>query len=79
MGCIPSTANPNEETTYGSKRIAKYLARAAQLHIFYDTVWKDKDKALRELYGTWEDSFKLLFRWREAVFGVAIGERGGTR
>jgi hypothetical protein len=38
--------------------------------ISYDTVWKGKEKALRELYGTWEDSFKLLFRWREVVLEI---------
>jgi hypothetical protein len=29
-------------------------------------VWKRKKKALAQLYGAWEDSFKLLFSWREA-------------
>jgi hypothetical protein len=33
-------------------------------------VWKGKEKALIELYGTWEDSFKLLFRWRKVVLEV---------
>jgi hypothetical protein len=35
--------------------------------ITYDTVWKGKKKALGQLYGTWEDNFQLLFRWKEAV------------
>jgi hypothetical protein len=35
--------------------------------IAYKIVWKGKDKALAQLYGTWEDSFQLLFRWKEAV------------
>jgi hypothetical protein len=35
--------------------------------IAYKIVWKGKDKALTQLYGTWEDSFQLLFRWKEAV------------
>jgi hypothetical protein len=30
-------------------------------------VWKEKERALAQLYGTWEESFQLLFRWREAV------------
>jgi hypothetical protein len=29
-------------------------------------------KALIELYGTWEDNFKLLFRWREVVLEVML-------
>jgi hypothetical protein len=35
--------------------------------IAYKIVWKGKDKALAQLYGTWKDSFQLLFRWKEAV------------
>jgi hypothetical protein len=30
-------------------------------------VWKGKEKALGQLYRTWEDNFQLLFRWRAAV------------
>jgi hypothetical protein len=30
-------------------------------------VWKEKEKALAQLYGAWEDSFQLLFSWREVV------------
>jgi hypothetical protein len=32
-----------------------------------NTVWKGREKALLELHGTWEDSFRLLFSWKEAV------------
>jgi hypothetical protein len=35
--------------------------------IAYETVWKGKEKALGQLYGSWDDSFQLLFRWKEAV------------
>jgi hypothetical protein len=27
-------------------------------------------KALAQMYGSWEDSFRLLFRWKEAVLEV---------
>jgi hypothetical protein len=30
-------------------------------------VWKRKERALAQLYETWEESFKLLFSWREAL------------
>jgi hypothetical protein len=30
-------------------------------------VWKGKEKALKEMFGSWEESFKLLFFWREVV------------
>jgi hypothetical protein len=31
------------------------------------TVWHAKENALKELFGSWEESFQLLWRWREAV------------
>jgi hypothetical protein len=30
-------------------------------------VWKEKEKALAQLYESWEESFQLLFRWKETV------------
>jgi hypothetical protein len=54
----------------GAKELQNTLQEQHNCTISYDTVWKGKEKALRELYGTWEDSFKLLFRWREAVLEV---------
>jgi hypothetical protein len=35
--------------------------------IAYDTIWKGKEKALKDLFVTWEESFWLLYSWREAV------------
>lgn len=35
--------------------------------IAYDTVWKGKEKALKDLFVTWEESFRLLYSWRESV------------
>ena len=54
----------------GAKELQNTLQEQHNCTISYDTVWKGKEKALRELYGTWEDSFKLLFRWREVVLEV---------
>jgi hypothetical protein len=54
----------------GAKELQNILQEQHNCTISYDTVWKGKEKALRELYGTWEDSFKLLFRWREAILEV---------
>jgi hypothetical protein len=39
--------------------------------IGYDNVWKGKEKALKELFGSWEESFKLPFSWREAILAKA--------
>jgi hypothetical protein len=33
----------------------------------YDKVWQGREKALKELFGTWEESFHLLWSWRAAV------------
>ena len=41
--------------------------------IHYDTVWAGRNKALAELYGTWEESFKLLYRWKEEVLKRSPG------
>jgi hypothetical protein len=30
-------------------------------------VWKGKEKAVNVLYGSWEESFQLLFWWKEVV------------
>jgi hypothetical protein len=35
--------------------------------IGYDIVWHSKEKALKQLFGSWEDSFPLLWPWREVV------------
>lgn len=35
--------------------------------IGYDIVWHSKEKALKQLFGSWEDSFPLLWPWRELV------------
>jgi hypothetical protein len=54
----------------GAKELRSVLQARHNCTIAYDTMWKGKEKALKELYGTWEDRFKLLFRWREAVLEV---------
>jgi hypothetical protein len=30
-------------------------------------MWKGRKKALLEMHGTWEDSFRRLFSWKEAI------------
>jgi hypothetical protein len=51
----------------GAKELQQTLQGSHNVTIRYDTVWKGKEKALKELYGSWEESFQLLFSWREAV------------
>jgi hypothetical protein len=51
----------------GAKELQDTLQGVHNVTIGYNTVWKGKEKALKELFGSWEESFKLLFSWREAV------------
>jgi hypothetical protein len=51
----------------GAKELQTILQDTHNCIIHYETVWKGKEKALGQLYGTWEDNFQLLFRWRAAV------------
>jgi hypothetical protein len=29
--------------------------------------WKGMQEALKEMYGNWDDSFSMLYRWKEEV------------
>jgi hypothetical protein len=51
----------------GAKELQTTLQDKHICTITYETVWKGKEKVLTQLYETWEESFQLLFRWREAV------------
>jgi hypothetical protein len=51
----------------GAKELHTDLQDTHNCQIAYETVWKGQQKALGQLYGTWEDSFQLLFRWKEVV------------
>jgi hypothetical protein len=55
----------------GAKELQGTLQGFHNVTIGYDTVWKGKEKALKELFGSWEESFKLLFSWKEAVLAKA--------
>jgi hypothetical protein len=51
----------------GAKELHTDLQDTHNYQIAYETFWKGQQKALGQLYGTWEDSFQLLFRWKETV------------
>jgi hypothetical protein len=55
----------------GAKELQETLQWFHNVTIGYDTVWKGKEKPLKELFGSWEESFKLLFSWKEAVLAKA--------
>jgi hypothetical protein len=51
----------------GVKDLHTTLQDTHNCQIAYETMWKGKKKAFAQLYGAWEDNFKLLFSWREVV------------
>jgi hypothetical protein len=55
----------------GAKELQDTLQGFHNVTIGYDTIWKGKEKALKELFGSWEESFKLLFSWKEVVLSKA--------
>jgi len=57
----------------GCKELQKTLQDEQKCQIHYDTVWKGRQIALKELYGNWEDSFQLLFNWRAEVLKKSSG------
>jgi hypothetical protein len=57
------TKNPH----MGAKELQTKLEEDHNVTIAYETVWRGKEKALKELYGTWENSFQMLYSWKAAV------------
>jgi hypothetical protein len=51
----------------GAKELQSTLQDTFGCTITYDTVWHGKKKALKQLFGSWEESFQLLWSWRAAV------------
>jgi hypothetical protein len=46
------------EPRLGAKKLQKRLQEKYNVVIGYDTVWKGKEKAMVELYDTWEENFQ---------------------
>jgi hypothetical protein len=59
------------EMELGANKLQKRLQDKFNVVIGYDTVWKGKEKAMTELYGTWEENFQQLLRWKEAVMKIS--------
>jgi DNA replicative helicase MCM subunit Mcm2 (Cdc46/Mcm family) len=54
-----------------AKKLQKRLQEKFNVVIGYDTVWKGKEKAMIELYDTWEENFQQLLRWKEVVMEIS--------
>lgn len=56
-----------DDPNIGAKRLQNRLQTDHKCEISYDTVWQGKERALEEVYGKWEESVELLFRWKAEV------------
>jgi hypothetical protein len=56
-----------KESNMGPKELRKRLEEKYKCEIHYDTVWKGRQLAIKELHGSWEESFQMLFNWRAEV------------
>ena len=56
-----------DDPNIGAKELQKKLRIDHKCQIAYDTVWRDKERALEEVYDKWEESFELLFRSKAEV------------
>jgi hypothetical protein len=55
----------------GAKKLQKRLQEKFNVVTRYDTVWNRKEKAMAELYDTWEENLQQLMRWKAAVMEVS--------
>jgi hypothetical protein len=51
----------------GPKELRDKLEEQHKCVINYDTVCSGRKIALKKLYGSWEDSFQMLFNWKAKV------------
>ena len=56
-----------KNTNIGTKALQELLKDEHKCQIHYDTIWKGRKMAMQELFGTWEQSFQILFNWRAEV------------
>jgi hypothetical protein len=52
---------PIKKPYMGAKKLQITLQDMHSCTIHYETVWKGKERVIAQLYGTWEESFHLLF------------------
>ena len=57
----------------GPKELQKKLQEKHKCEIHYDTVARGRNIALREIFGSWEESFQMLFSWRAEVLKRSPG------
>jgi hypothetical protein len=55
------------EPNLGAKKLHKRLQDKYNVTIGYHTVWKGNEKALADMYGTWDENFQQLLNWKGTV------------
>jgi hypothetical protein len=55
------------ETSLGAKALQKRLQDTYNCRVSYDVTWKGMHEALKEMYDNWDDSFSMLYRWKEEI------------
>jgi hypothetical protein len=62
-----ATAMLKKDPTIGAVKILKELQDEHHVTLDYQTVWKGKQKAATSLYGSWEESFRMLYNYKSEV------------
>jgi hypothetical protein len=60
---------PNET----AKAIQVKLMAAYNVELPYHIVWKGKERALKTLYGDWDNSFRLLYNFKAEIQSRSLG------
>lgn len=56
-----------EDPTLSAKKLQKRLEKCYNIKLSYFNVWSRKKYAMDDLYGTWEESFIMLWRFKAAL------------
>ena len=56
-----------KDPTIGFVQILKDLQDEHHVTLKYHTVWKGKQKAATGLYGSWEESFRMLYNYKAEI------------
>ncbi|XP_066162683.1 uncharacterized protein [Oryza sativa Japonica Group] len=64
-----------EKPSLGPKELQERLERKYHITVGYDKVFKGKEKALEKLFGKWDDSYALLFTFKEELLKSAPGSK----
>jgi hypothetical protein len=56
-----------KKSNLGTSELQDKLFETYEVEVGYNTVWKGKQLALDSIFGSWEESFQSLFRFRAAL------------